>query len=454
MFKEAIEIGHTVVDKCSKKGMDAIEIFYSYNNEKQVAINGKSISSQIANEELGAGIRVIHQQAEGFSYTNIITKEALMQCAEEAFTIAKLSPHIEGLGLAAKQKYPTIKGLYSKEIAELSAEKITQDGIDFIKGFTGVDDRIQTILSQLVAETSGAAVVNSLGVEAERKSTSYQAAMLTVASDENKSGAYAFDNIFSRKHDVDLLAIGKELGQKAIDNLDQKAIKSFNGPVIFQPEAIFNPIAIVVGLACSADWRQRGRSFWKDKLADKVTNESFQFTDKPHDTTGADGVRPFDDEGNATKEIEIVKDGILQTFLHNQRTANKENLEPTGNALRSLGGGTLFTQPPGNIFPNSPHIATGDMSEEEMIEDIKKGIIFHNYQGSTRFENGIFSGVAKGAYLIENGEITSPVTGISISGNVFEILNNISGIGKQSHISSQYLRTPWLRFEGIKISTK
>ena len=78
----------------------------------------------------------------------------------------------------------------------------------------------------------------------------------------------------------------------------------------------------------------------------------------------------------------------------------------------------------------------------------------HNYQGTLRQQNGIFSGVAKGAYLIENGEIVKPITGISISGNVFDLLNNISGIGKEYHLGGAWLTTPIMRFEGIKISTK
>jgi len=93
------------------------------------------------------------------------------------------------------------------------------------------------------------------------------------------------------------------------------------------------------------------------------------------------------------------------------------------------------------------------MSDEELIAETKKGILVHNYQGTVRYQNGIFSGVAKGAHLIENGEIVKPVTGVSISGNVFEILNNISGIGKEYH-QTNFVRTPWMKFEGIRISTK
>ncbi|MBD3189675.1 MAG: hypothetical protein GF308_03480 [Candidatus Heimdallarchaeota archaeon] len=454
MFDNSIEIGHEVLDKCSKKGMEKAEIFIAYNNVKQVTINGRSISTQRAKEEIGAGIRVIHKNAVGFSYTNILTRDALEKCADEAFSIAKNSATIEGIGLASKQKYSSVDGLYNQEIVNLSVEDITQDALDYIAGFTGIDDRVATVLSNISANVSGNAVINTNGVEAQYKTAYYQASLMALASEQGRSGAYVFDTIFSRKHDANLKTVGEQLGKKAIDNLNQKTIKAFDGEVIFRENAMLNPVVLTIAFALSGENQQKGSSFWKDKLADKVASEHFTMIDKPHNIQGATGVKPFDDEGNATRQLELIKDGVLQMFVHNQKTANKENLEPTGNAVRSLGGGMpKFAVPPTSIFPNSPWVQPGDMTEEELIEDTKKGIILHNYQGTLRNENGLFSGVAKGAYLIEDGEIKYPVTGVSIAGNVFEIINNITGIGNELHLAA-VVRTPLIRYKGIKISTK
>ena len=103
MFEQPLELGQKVLAYCHRKGMSAVEIYYSYNNTKQVSVNGKSIDKQLSKEELGAGIRVIHNGAEGFSYSNVLTEEALKKTANEAFSVAKLSPKIEGIGLPSKQ---------------------------------------------------------------------------------------------------------------------------------------------------------------------------------------------------------------------------------------------------------------------------------------------------------------------------------------------------------------
>ncbi|MHA1924182.1 MAG: TldD/PmbA family protein [Candidatus Heimdallarchaeota archaeon] len=453
MLEKAIELAEKTIKACKKKGMNEIEIFLSYNNQKQVIMNGKSIGTQRARDEIGVGIRVIHDSAEGFSYTNILTPDSLTKTADDAFSVAKLSAKIEGLALPDKAKVPELKGVYNEDLVNLEADELTKAGLDFIDGYTSVDDRINTVLSSIAANVNQTAILNSNDLFVQRKSANYQGGMLCVASDKNKAGGYVFENLFSRKKDLDFKTTGIELGKRSLEGLKQETIDAFEGEVIFKEPAMISPITIAVGLAVSADWRQRGMSFWKDKLGDTVADERFNFVDKPHNLEGGAGIAAFDDEGVASKEYEIIKDGVLQTFLHNTRTANKENLESTGNAVRSMGGQPSFAQKPTNIFPHSPWIQTGDMSDEELIAETKKGILVHNYQGTVRYQNGIFSGVAKGAHLIENGEIVKPVTGVSISGNVFEILNNISGIGKEYH-QTNFVRTPWMKFEGIRISTK
>ena len=453
MLEEAKQLAEKAIKAAKKKGMDEIEIFLTYNNQKQVIMNGKSIGTQRARDEIGAGVRVILKGSEGFSYTNILTLESLAKTADDAFSVAKLSPKIDGLDLPNKANVTDLKGIYNEDLVNLEADKITKDALDFIDGYVSVDDRINTVLSSITANVTQTAIVNSNDLSVLQKSANYQGGMLCVASDKDKAGGYVFDNLFSRKHDLDFKTTGVSLGKRSLEGLKQETIDAFEGSVIFKEQAMVNPITIAIGLAVSGDWRQRGMSFWKDKLGDTVADERFNVVDKPHDLAGGAGIASFDDEGVPTKEHVIIKDGVLQTFLHNTRTANKENLESTGNAVRTLGGQPSFTQKPTTVFPHSPWILAGDMSDDELISETKKGILVHNYQGTVRYQNGIFSGVAKGAHLIENGEIVKPVTGVSISGNVFEILNNISGIGKEYH-QTNFVRTPWIKFEGIRISTK
>ena len=125
----------------------------------------------------------------------------------------------------------------------------------------------------------------------------------------------------------------------------------------------------------------------------------------------------------------------------------------TGNSWRTLGG-TRFMNPPSNIFPNVPIIQPGNQSFDELLEDVKLGITFEYFSGSFRAENGIFSGVAKGAQMIRDGELAEPLMNVSIGGNIFEMLMNIEGMTKDLELSNGYMLTPKIKASGINISTQ
>ncbi|MHA1188611.1 MAG: PmbA/TldA family metallopeptidase [Candidatus Heimdallarchaeota archaeon] len=253
MLEKAIELAEKTIKACKKKGMNEIEIFLSYNNQKQVIMNGKSIGTQRARDEIGVGIRVIHDSAEGFSYTNILTLDSLTKTADDAFSVAKLSAKIEGLALPDKAKVPELKGVYNEDLVNLEADELTKAGLDFIDGYTSVDDRINTVLSSIAANVNQTAILNSNDLFVQRKSANYQGGMLCVASDKNKAGGYVFENLFSRKKDLDFKTTGIELGKRSLEGLKQETIDAFEGEVIFKEPAMISPITIAVGLAVSAD---------------------------------------------------------------------------------------------------------------------------------------------------------------------------------------------------------
>jgi TldD protein len=105
-------------------------------------------------------------------------------------------------------------------------------------------------------------------------------------------------------------------------------------------------------------------------------------------------------------------------------------------------------------MPNALSIIPGDMSFDEMIEDIREGIIFDRFSGSYRAENGMLSGVVKGAQLIRNGELAEPLTNVTIGTNVFDVFNNIEGLGKETDLVSGFLTTPLIKSKGVPISTQ
>ena len=453
--EEMLSLSHKTVDYALSKKADAVEVFSFMNSLTQVMTEGQSIANERLKEELGFSIRIIKGDSEGFSYCNKGDLESLKATADDALGIASVAPSNPGLRLPKPSKYKQISGIYTSSVANLTIDELIEDAKTILAPMVEATVDVRTNLSSLTKQEEWYGIVNSQGVEAFEKSNNYAGGFFVVPREGEKVGSFVFDDFFT--HDpksVDLTKFGEELTQRAVRNISAIApSKIESDTVIFQKDSMFNPIGIVIFQAIAAHNVLQQRSMWKDKLADTVAIQEFNMVDDSLNSDIGGGARSFDDEGTATKQTSIIKDGVLENFLFDELRASKMNAISTGNSWRSLGG-PRFMNPPSNIFPNAPLIRGGDQSYEELLEDIKTGITFEYFSGSFRAENGIFSGVAKGAQLIENGELTTPLVNVTIGGNILELLMNIIGMTKELECSNGYMRTPKIKVKGINISTQ
>jgi PmbA protein len=133
----------------------------------------------------------------------------------------------------------------------------------------------------------------------------------------------------------------------------------------------------------------------------------------------------FDDQGVACKTKKIVENGVFKGFMHDLKTAAIFNVEPTGNSF----GGRVSTT---NFY-----LEPGDLSFDELIAPIEDGLYITDLQGlhaGVQPISGSFNLQASGFKII-NGEVNHPVKMIVVSGNFFEILNSIKGLGNDLKIS-------------------
>ncbi len=450
-----LELAHLAVNYATSKGVQAAEAFFHSNRRLQILAEGQSIANERDVFEIGFGIRVIKEESEGFSYTNKIDKKDLEICAEDAIGIASVAPKKEGLRFPFASDYPTIEGLYSPQISAIETEEMVTKMKEILAPIKEAKSNVNANLSNIAIEEDWYGIVNSLGVEAFRKSNEHSGVFFAAARDGDKIGSFIIHDFYTRNpSSIDLAKFGEEVVELAERNLNTIVLDSIDSDIaIFKKGAIFFPLGIVISSAVGAHNVQQNRSMWKDKLADTVAVDTFNFIDDPHNLERGGGVKTFDDEGNATQKNTIIQNGILENFLFDELRASRVNAVSTGNSSRGFGG-LKFTNPPSNIMPNAPTILPGDMSEKEMIEDTKMGIIFDRFSGSFRTENGMFSGVIKGAQLVKDGEIAQPLTNITIGGNVFEVLMNIVGLGKETDLINGFVTAPPIKVKGVNISTQ
>ncbi len=210
---------------------------------------------------------------------------------------------------------------------------------------------------------------------------------------------------------------GTEAGKTAEMALHPKKIERGKYDAIFSHLTFANLISYMAEFS-SAFYVDSGMSFLAGRLGDSIGSEKVTITDSGIHPDGI-ASRKFDDEGIATGETDILKEGRVKSYLHNTSTARKHETRTTGNA------GVIYPEPWNEI------VKAGDLSLEEMIESVKKGIYITNVW-YTRFQNymtGEFSTIARdGAFLIEDGEISYPVEGIRISDSMPRILKNVKSL--------------------------
>ena len=455
-----LSLSHQVIDYANTKDITAAEVFFQLKKNKQVLTEGQSIATERSTSELGFGIRVMSKDVEGFSYTNKTDNEALKSCVDQAITIARVAPPNKDIRFPVPTEYPHIDGRYTSSVANVTTEDLIDNAKMILQPMKEAKVSVRTNLSRVEVQEEVYGVVNNIGIEAYSRSNHLGGFFISVARDGEKVGSFVFDDFFTHEAlKFNFSEFGEHLTLQAIRNLEAITPSSIDSDtVVFRKGGVFNPLFFVIGHSIRADSVDQERSLWKDRLADTVAVDNFSLVDDVHNPNAGGGCRPFDDEGNSTQKLSIITDGILETFLFDELRANKMGTNSTGNSWRGFGD-VRFMQPPSEILANAPCILPGDMKTEELYEDIKLGLVFDYFSGSVRPENGIFSGVAKGAQLIRNGELAEPLINVSIGGNVFDVLKNIVGLSNNTELtggffSSSSLTSPLIQAKGINISTQ
>ncbi|MHA1477091.1 MAG: TldD/PmbA family protein [Promethearchaeota archaeon] len=180
------------------------------------------------------------------------------------------------------------------------------------------------------------------------------------------------------------------------------------------------------GHGLEADQILRDRSYLKQHLNKQVASEICTIYDTPSIEKKL-GSYFFDDEGIKAGHNILVENGILKNFIYDRRTASELKATPQGNGRRES-----FAHPV-NVRMSNTYFGSGDYELEEMISEIKEGVMLvHGFFGMEDPLGGGMQCTSKKGYLIENGEKTKILKAIALSGDVLEMLKNIDAVSKDA----------------------
>ena len=219
-------------------------------------------------------------------------------------------------------------------------------------------------------------------------------------------------------------------------------------PIVFTSQGVASALLSPLVLALSGKTVLEGASPLRDKLGEQVFDQKLSLWD---DATVAYrvGSYPFDDEGVPSQRLALVANGVVTSFLYDLQTAALAGTKSTGNGRR-VGGG--YPSP----AMSSLVLGKGDVTFLDMVKDMKEGLVVEEVIGAEQgnIMGGDFGGNVLLGYKVENGEIVGRVKDTMIAGNVYQVLRDLPGIGRETRWVGGTLRTPPLYCSDISVTTK
>ena len=407
-------------------------------------VSGLSVSTrlqEIENVEFtndGAlGISVYLGQQKGNASTSDLSEEAIKNTVEAALAIAKYTSPDDCTGLADKElmafEAPDL-ALYHG--ASVDVEQATKLALEAEKAALEYDEKIVNSNGASFNSHTGVRVYgNTHGMLQSYLSSRYSLSCSVIGGELDQL-ENDYEYTVSREFDALSSAdwVGQNCAKKVIARLNPQKLSTREVPVIFLNDVATGLISHLTG-AISGGSLYRKSSFLLDHLGKQVLPDWFQISERPHLLKRLAST-PFDSEGVRTQDLEIIQDGVLQTYLLTSYSGRKMGMQSTGHA----GGIHNWL-----VKPN----LTGGLTA--LLRQMGTGLLVTDVMGQgVNIVTGDYSRGAAG-FWVENGEIQYPVAEITIAGQLQDMLKNIVAVADDVEHRSN-IQTGSILLDKMKIS--
>jgi PmbA protein len=364
----------------------------------------------------GMGITVYFGKRKGSASTADLSGKAVAETVEKACDIARYTAEDDCAGLADPDELARdIPDLDLDHPWEISPEQAVETARACEAAGRVVDTRITNSEGASVGSHRGVRVYgNSHGFLEGFVSTSHSVSCVLLAQvGEDMQRDYWYSSTRDARDLESAESIGRKAGERAVQRLGARRIATQKARVLYAPEVARGLIGHLLG-AIRGSSQYRKSSFLLGAAGQQVLPEFITLRERPH-IRKALGSSPFDSEGVATRDRDLVNEGVLQGYVMGSYSARKLGLKTTGNA-----GGThnVLVEPRG-----------GGVPIEQLMKQLGTGLLVTELMGQG--VNGVTGDYSRGAsgYWVESGVAAYPVHEITIAGNLKDMYKNIAAIG-------------------------
>ena len=420
---------------CVKDEDGFVELRFHKKTGRGVSIEKGRVESSSVRHRTGTGVRVLEDGVFGFASCSSADPQEVKQAISRARDAARES---------AGRKKEKIDGLAR---CDLATGHFESDGVDDVLNRSldekiGLAREVEEQTRKAAQKVSSAsctyreileekAIVTTDGAACSFRLVRPEFRVSAVAEDggERQSSARTigvtggWDCLF---RDRPAERLGHEAAATAVDLLAAKRPDGGRAKVILAPSIVGLLVHEAIGHTVEADFVQSG-SVAQGKIGQRVGSDLVTLCDSGHSEfhAGAGGSLPVDDEGVPTERTVIIKDGILNSYLHDRVTAAKFGVKPTGSARA-----WEYSDVP-LIRMRNTYLEPGESTLEEMIASMDEGYLLDGPRNGQADATGEFMFNVERAWRIEGGRKKELVRGITISGIAFDVMQTVDAVSQE-----------------------
>jgi PmbA protein len=435
-------LAERLVAAARRAGADTADAIAERGMSQSVEVRDGTVEESERSEGDNMGLRVLVGRRQAVVSTNDLAGD-LDELATRAVAMARVAPEDKFAGLAdpallmktfpeldlLDPQLPSVSALEEKaraaEAAGLAVKGVSKSGG-----------------ASASAGIGGMVLVTSTGFSGAYLGSRHGVSMQAIAGEgTGMEQDYDFSSALHAADLRDPAEIGRSAGERAVRRLNPKKVATKRVPVVFDPRAA-NSLVGHLSSAINGSAVARKTSFLKDRLGEQIFAPGIRIIDDPLRRRGLRS-HPFDAEGVAGERRALVDDGRLTTWILDCATARELGLKTTGHAQRSVSS----TPSPG---ASNLHLEPGRASPAELIGDIAEGLYVTDLIGmGANMVTGDYSRGVSG-FWIERGELTYPVSEITIAGHLNDIFRTLA---PADDLVFRYgVNAPTVRVEGLTVA--
>lgn len=406
---------------------EQVEAYVAHTRDTEVKVYGGDVESISSAEVDGVGVRVVHNNRQGYAWAGSLDADVLDDTLAEARDNAAFATHDEYLGLVRPEDFAGIAltelDLWRDAMLVASADEKVQLTLELERLTMASNPQIRGIeAAQYGDGVVEVAIASSTGVEATARRTVCSCYVFAMAGGgaQTQTG-YGF-SVGRSIEELDPQRAADEAAQRAVRLLGARQAKSRRLPVVFDPLVTASFLGLI-SAALNGESVLKGRSMFAERAGESVASPLVTLVDDPT-IPDAYGASTHDAEGVPTRRTELIHNGVLQRFLHNTYTGRRSGAGTTGSAVRG------FKSTP-SVGARALHLVPGQQTREELLGALPDALYVQSVSGLHSGANPISGDFSVGAegLMLEGGAFGEPVREVTIASTLQRMLLDVTAIG-------------------------